>query len=357
MSYVPWSLVKWLDDGIRDIGAPTQLRTVFVQPDQEGRFLDSDGQPYRVQIRVDASSARAVDPAQQRWRWDSDLGGEIPQSPASGALLGVALGNDWTPDGVKYFTEGVLANPYTIDPQNLKSGQYFYRANVEGEVNGDAWTTSQTVIVNVMPPKPVITSIEPGSAPAGALVTISGDNLSPVLEGPEDPWPGADGTFVSFNGVPVTEVVRRIDTELVVRIPAGAGVDGSGPVEPTVAFTRPGGNAFVDVVTAGGRTRQGGFTITPGSVLSPVILGIYPSTVIPGQQLTIQGSNLQSAQGVRIGGATAPIVSSQLEAVVVVVPQQARNGRISVTTLAGRVDSPFSVSIRRHRYGPPPSRR
>ncbi len=127
---------------------------------------------------------------------------------------------------------------------------------------------------------PVITSLSPGSGPAGALVTITGSNFGAVQ----------GSSTVTFNGTSAGFASGWSAGSIRVTVPNGAAT----------------GNVVVTVngVASGGRP----FTVT----LPPAISGVSPTTGTAGTQVTISGSGFGAARGtgaVWLGSTYGTVVS------------------------------------------------
>src|SRR5262249_22566528 len=132
--------------------------------------------------------------------------------------------------------------------------------------DGTAVTAENYTVVSG--PLPTITTFSPPSGGVGALVTISGQNLS-----------GA--TSVTFGGTSATFTIRNRGRRISAVVPGGAA---SGPV----AITTPGGTA----------TSAGVFTV----VGPPAIAGFAPNSGSVGSSVTITGTNLAGATAVMFDG-------------------------------------------------------
>jgi hypothetical protein len=129
---------------------------------------------------------------------------------------------------------------------------------------------------------PVVTGIDPGSAPAGTLVVISGSGFT------------EDATAVHFGGVSVGPRFSVVDpTQVVARVPAGAGGVG------------------VTVTTPGGTSAPVTFTYDPapgppggGGGNAPIVASVAPSVAADsggGDTVTVTGSGFTTTQAVRFG--------------------------------------------------------
>ncbi|WP_345237333.1 IPT/TIG domain-containing protein [Hymenobacter saemangeumensis] len=161
-------------------------------------------------------------------------------------------------------------------------------------------------------PAPAISSFSPTSGPAGTNVTITGTNFS-----------GATG--VRFNGTTATYTVNSA-TSISATVPAGA-------TSGTISVTTPGGTA----------TSAGSFTVT---VLAPTLTSISPSTGGAGTTVTLTGSNLTGATGVRFGSGGLSLGFTVVNATTItaLVPLDAASGPVAVTTPGGTATSAGSFT-------------
>jgi uncharacterized repeat protein (TIGR01451 family) len=175
---------------------------------------------------------------------------------------------------------------------------------------GGSFTTTDAFTVSATPP-PVLSNFSPASGPIGTSVTINGQNLSGT-------------TNVSFNGVAAQFTV--FGNSISTTVPSGAS---SGSI---TVFT-PGGSA----------TSSGGFTVTlPGT---PVITGFIPTQGLPGDSITINGANLETATSVLFNGVPAAFSVSFSQSVSATVPTNATSGPITVNTPKGTAVSATAFII------------
>jgi sugar lactone lactonase YvrE len=151
--------------------------------------------------------------------------------------------------------------------------------------------------------QPLITAMNPTSGNTGALVTVSGANLT-----------GA--TAVTLNGLPVTNPQVLNDQTLTFQIPPGAT---TGPVQIT--------------------TPQGSVTATTPLTIPTQIVSLSAPGGQPGDSLTItvSGFNPQTANPTVTfsGGAQATVTGTSANTVTVTVPVGATTGPITVTPQSG----------------------
>jgi hypothetical protein len=172
---------------------------------------------------------------------------------------------------------------------------------------------SNTVTFTVIPPAPVITLLNPTSAPVGSIVTITGTNFT-----------GA--TTVSFNGTNAATFNVVNSTTITVTVPVGATT----------------GN--VTVTTAGGTSNGLVFTVT---LPVPAITRLNPTSGLVGTTVTITGTGFTGATGVTFNGTAATtftVVSAT--SITVTVPVGATTGAVTVTTPGGTSNGiTFTVTL------------
>lgn len=160
------------------------------------------------------------------------------------------------------------------------------------------------------PPAPTIVSFTPVSGPVGTIVAITGTNLTTT-------------SSVSVNRAPAAFTVVSA-TSISATVPAGAT---SGPIS---------------LLTEGGpATSTTGFTVTASP---PSISGFTPGSGPVGTVVTIAGQNLVGAS-VAFNGTTATPTTDTSTQIVVVVPQGATTGPITVTTPGGTATSASAFDI------------
>jgi RHS repeat-associated protein len=159
-----------------------------------------------------------------------------------------------------------------------------------------------------------IIEFTPNSGPASTAVTIWGTGYSST--------PGNNA--VAFNGSSAT-VTSASENKLVVTLPSGAT---TGTITVTVGSS-----------TA---TSQDPFTVASGSG-QPTITGFSPPAVVPGDQLTITGTNFETDAASNVvklgGGVRGGTLSATTTQLTILVPENVKGGTVSVTTPAGTATS------------------
>jgi uncharacterized protein (TIGR02145 family) len=147
----------------------------------------------------------------------------------------------------------------------------------------------------------VITSINPTSAKIGDEITITGISFGSTQ----------GTTIVSFNGVSATEFISWNDTEIIVKVPAGAET------------------GKLSVIECGQKSNEVDF------IIIPYISNIDPTTAMIGDTITITGTGFASKRGssiVSFNGAEATKFpswgSTEIKATI---PNGATSGIVSIT--------------------------
>jgi hypothetical protein len=159
----------------------------------------------------------------------------------------------------------------------------------------------------------VTSSVRPGDN-----ITITGDFMSWV-------------TSVKFaNDLPVIEFVSRSLTQLVVKVPAAAQ---TGNLVLSGAGTKP---LTVE-------------TLTPLTVILPMVTGLAPNPVKHADNVTITGTNLDLTAQVLFEGVAAPVatfVSQSATQLVVKVPGGTKKGKVTLVAASGvKTVSPADLDV------------
>lgn len=162
---------------------------------------------------------------------------------------------------------------------------------------------------------PVITNFSPTSAIAGSAVTISGSNFNIT----------ASSNIVKFNGVDAV-VTGVTSTSLYTSVPAGT---------TTGKIT----------VSVNGRTATSSADFV---VLTPSITKFLPTSGIVGTAVVISGSNFDPIavnNVVKFNGIAAVVASATSDELIVIVPEMATSGNISVTSGGTTATSAISFAV------------
>ena len=162
---------------------------------------------------------------------------------------------------------------------------------------------------------PTVASIAPAGGGAGTVLTITGTNFRTV----------GNGTTVTVNGVPATNV-NVIDTmNLTCVVPAGLATGGA------VVVSTIGGNA----------TSPTSFTVVP----APTITKLSVATGTSGTAVTVTGTNLTYLNTVDVNGAVAIVRTKTATTIGITIPADASTGLVRVTTSSGSASfaTPFVV--------------
>ncbi len=153
---------------------------------------------------------------------------------------------------------------------------------------------------------PKITALAPTTPVGpGTEITITGTNLA-----------APTGVKVNTKAATFTAVSA---TEVKAKIPVGAS---TGTVQVTTAD--------------GTATSTASITIVP----PPTVTGFTPASARPGDEVTVTGTNLDSATEVKIGGAVAAVTSKTATEIKATVGDGAADGTVLVTTPGGAASKP-----------------
>jgi hypothetical protein len=180
-----------------------------------------------------------------------------------------------------------------IVPQGAQTGR------IELNASGRTVLSSTDFTVNFIPQ---LTSLSPASVLPGGRVTLNGSNLDRVTE-------------VRVNAT-VLPIVTKAPTAMTVDVPATAT------------------SGTVTLVDVGGTSRPQSQQLT---VVAPMTLTSFaPTTVVTGQSLTLNGTNLDRATAVVFaGGVSAPIATRSATRITATVPDSASSGALQVQGNAG----------------------
>ncbi|WP_216690203.1 IPT/TIG domain-containing protein [Hymenobacter siberiensis] len=188
---------------------------------------------------------------------------------------------------------------------------------------GGMATSTGTFTVVAPNPLPVISSLTPATAVAGAAaftLTLNGTGFY-------------SGSVVSFNGTALATTFVSA-TQLTASVPAAA-IATAGTCGVTVINAAPGGG------TSAGAT----FTVT---VPVPTITSFTPTTGGPGTSVTITGTNFTGATVVRIGSFNVPnftVVNATTITLVLPAGTGSVTGLLTVTTPGGTTTSATSFNL------------
>ncbi|RDV16157.1 hypothetical protein DXT99_05670 [Pontibacter diazotrophicus] len=199
--------------------------------------------------------------------------------------------------GEAVVTEFVSQTPTQIVaqiPANAATGPLTLVALSDVEVE----TTQEITVV-----LPAVTALSPSAVRHGQNLTITGTNLNLVEE-------------IQFTGVGeanVSEFVSQSATQIVVEVPGNAST------------------GTLTMVTSSGVEVE---TTQEVNISLPTITSLSPSQIDPGQNLTINGTNLDLVEMIEFqGGAeVTSFVSQSATRIVVQVPMDAQRGALTLTT-------------------------
>ena len=189
-------------------------------------------------------------------------------------------------------------------PSNAQSAPVYVQNSGGAQSNSVNLTVSSN---------PTITSISPTTAVAGQQVTITGTNF------------GGTSAYVVFGSIAYPWVSSWTNTQIVVTVPSNAQ---SAPV-----YVQNSSGAHSNLVNL--------------TVVYPTITSISPTTVAPGQQVTITGTNFGSTSAyVMFGSIAYPWVSSWSNTqIVVTVPANAQSAPVHVQNSGGAQSNLVNLTV------------
>lgn len=191
---------------------------------------------------------------------------------------------------------GVPAASFTINDNYSISAIVGQGATGNVTVTSVAGSNSRAGFTYI--PPPVITSISPTSAPAGAIVVITGSNFNNVYT------VRIGGTATSFARVNSTTINATVPTN---------------------------SSGDITVIADGGTATFGGFTFIP----KPEITSVLPITGGPGTVVTVTGRYLDGCSELKFGGTPAASFNVINSTTIRAVIGNGASGQISATTIAG----------------------
>src|SRR6188768_158830 len=185
-----------------------------------------------------------------------------------------------------------------------------------GETAVYSWDTAGNLsaISRGLSSKLSIIQLSPAKGAVGDVIKIVGTGFSST--------PGSN--TVKFNGTAAT-ATEASPWSLTVKVPTGA----------------TSGSVTVSTKTEGPVTSPETFTVSASS--KPSISGISPTVAATGDEVTISGSNFDTAAGgnvVRLNRSMPGLVSTSATAIKLAVPEATLGGKVSVATVNGSVVGP-----------------
>lgn len=234
-------------------------------------------------------------------------------------------------DGASYtFTSATSSNPATLTRNGVAihdakfQGAIISAVSIAADQNGSVYILQNGGGIFVMeasgtvtPPAPTISSFTPTTAASGDTVTVSGSHFT-----------GAASVHIGATNVPTYSVLD--DATLTLTVPGGAST------------------GTITITTAAGTGVSSGSLTIGSSVAAPTISGISPTSGVPGDSITVTGTNLASASSVKIGGSggTPVIIATNTSTTITfAIPNGAASGRVWVQTAGGSVTSSQTLTI------------
>ena len=234
-------------------------------------------------------------------------------------------------------------------------------------------------------PAPTLSGLTPSSGPVGQVVTLSGSNLGTVFRVTFNGTAATAGTLLSASQLSVTVPAGATTGAVVVTNPSGAAtspgvftVTSSGPAPTLLSYApaagqRTGQPVVVTGTNLGGTTdltiggavaafvinsptqltatvpataTSGLLTATTGGgsasvafAVLPYVASFSPSSGPSGTRVTVTGTSLLGALGVKFNGVYAAYSPSAATSVATTVPVGATTGPLAVRTAAGTATS------------------
>jgi len=179
------------------------------------------------------------------------------------------------------------------------------------------------VLISRSPSAPKLEGISPSRVAPGQTLTLSGKDFAPQ----------AQGNTVRIEGKPA-RVLKAAPTELQVEVPELAAAAGR-PTQVPVTVSVGGRDSAAMQVTV---------------YQTPRIHGVSPSVAMPGEEVTLAGTNWGLGAKVRFGSIEAPVVSATATALRVRVPDGAGGVGASVpvvVTMGADASNAFSFLLGR----------
>ncbi|AKD02775.1 hypothetical protein PKOR_06120 [Pontibacter korlensis] len=215
--------------------------------------------------------------------------------------------------GATSVTFGGVSASYIVDSETQITAIVPAGAPVGKIAVTTAAGTGESVTEFVVPAPVITTDFSPKSGGAGTLVTINGEYFS-----------GA--TSVTFNGVAGTDLVVNSDTQLTVKVPAGAST------------------GRIKVITPAGE----GTSYTDFTVPAPTFSSsspFSPATGGAGATVTLTGNYFSGVRSVTFNGVEASFTEISDTEVQAIVPANAGDGVVTLTTPAGTATSTNSFDF------------
>jgi hypothetical protein len=183
---------------------------------------------------------------------------------------------------------------------------------------------------------PVVTIVSPasGSTAGGSTVTITGTGLADATDvrfgGVAGKITGDSGTQITVTSPPSTGTVDKTATTAAITADSGSQVTGTGTGTGT-------GTVDITVTTPAGTSKTTAGDHYTYTAPRPAVTGVTPDggSTAGGTTVSITGTGLAGATGVRFGGATAVITADSSTQVTVTSPPGTGTVTITVTTPAG----------------------
>ena len=241
-----------------------------------------------------------------------------PTTVSPGGQITISGTNFGSAQGSAFLEQSPLWNCTVISWSDTQVVATVPLSGLSGNVYVVTQAGAQSNLVSLTVLAPNIASVSPTTVSPGGQITITGTNFG-----------SAQGSaFLEQSPLWNCTVISWSDTQVVATVPL-SGLSG---------------NIYV-VTQAGAQSNLVSLT-----VLAPNISGVSPTSVFPGGQVTLNGSNFGSAQGAVIEGNGAnwwicTVTSWSDTQVVATVPLSAVSGLIYITTQAGAASNYATLTV------------
>lgn len=231
------------------------------------------------------------------------IGGYQDDGGKGAAWIFTRVGNSWVQQGIKISGNGTVGSASQGNSVAISADG---NTALIGGTNDDG---SKGALWVFTPSPPTISSLTPTAAGAGAILTITGTNLTRTYS-------------ITLGGTPVASFQVLSSTSISAVVAGGA-------------------TGAISLVTPAGTATFGGFSF----ISPPTITNFSPSIGTIGTLVTITGFNLNNLTGLTIGGIAAIPISNDGNTLVAMVMPGANTGIISITTVGGSINtfSKFAV--------------
>jgi hypothetical protein len=232
------------------------------------------------------------------------ISGFSPAAAAVGTLVTIGGANLGGATSVSF--GGVAATPTFVSPTQVRAVVPAAARTGHLDVATPVGIAHSAGTFRVLPR---ITSVGPGSGPAGTTVTISGSGFTDV-------------SAVKFNGVAATAPSVDSDHQITAQVPATAT------------------SGRITVTTLGGTAAS-----STTFLAVPTITGFGPPAAAPGSPVVVTGTGFGGVSAVTVNGVRAGFSVLSRTQLRLTVPASATDGPIAVTTAGGTATSAATLLV------------